>query len=296
MTLYHIHRKYNQDALYKVGNTIKVDSRFKNNIYNQVNGFSGNVNLEEVFQKTPEMGEPDYKSLFTQYVKYKQEHGYPFFDKLNINLGDFALSILEISKRSGTTHNYSYLEVLKELKGFLKYLNKKGETVMVNKLNDDRFVQRIVDMAYQSEDSKRLNNEVTKLMTACGKMIINQDDILTELALEQYRLANCSFKPSRMNTMFAVPESSLPYWERILGVSDHGTVNGELFIVESDVDENKLFRANPLPDCSDKTFGERIKESSKYYSVDQRMVRPDTCEVLLEGNVTIKEHVKSYKH
>ncbi|MCR4581420.1 MAG: hypothetical protein K5666_02790 [Bacilli bacterium] len=288
MSLYHIHRKYNHDDLYRPGNTIRVDEKFNNNIYNAVNSSSGNLSMEKYLGRKTEVDQPDYNILFTEFTKYKSKRGET--PDIEVNLGELALCALALANSRVDYPPIPYSDLPKLLKDLNKYLSKKGNYEMVSKLGDDRYIEEIVKLAYQSEDYKKHQEQIPKLLRACGNMIISQDQILSELAFEQYRLVNCPLKPSRMHTMYACTEKSLDYWLRNMDIE-----SAEIFEVETDIDEKRLLKTNPVTDLSTESFGNRVIKAQRYFMPSEFRIDERTTEVLLEGNVTIKQHKQSYK-
>ena len=288
MELYHIHRKYNHDSQYVPGSVIRVDGNFNNNICNMVNNSSCNISIEKYLGKSVEPGQPDYNSLFTDYSRYKSRRGETA--DVDVNLGELSLCALSLANGRIDYPPIPYSELPKLLKDLTKFLSKRGNSDMVSKLGDSRYIEEIVKLAYKTDDLKKHQDEIPKLLRACGNMIMSQDQLLTELAFEQYRLTNCSFKPSRMHTMFACTEDSLKYWK------DHMDYeSADVYKVETDVDERKLLITNPINDLRSEPFMNRVTKAKKYFSPSDFEVDKRTCEVLLEGNVKILERKESYK-
>lgn len=138
---------------------------------------------------------------------------------------------------------------------------------------------------WQDEDWYKNSRKIEKILKDIKPILLNQRINLREMALEEYRRANCNDKPSRLHSLFACSKEGIDYW--IDRINDDVT---QIFRIET-YDEPFLSNENLLP-LDSLSYEEQVKEASKYFNPKKRDLKSKSNEYLVQGKVKILERIR----
>ena len=127
-------------------------------------------------------------------------------------------------------------------------------------------------------------NTLKKLLEDAKKIIISEGINLREMAMEEYRIKNCSKIPSRLHSLFACSKDGVDFWAS--QITDN---NVEVFRIEV-FDDPFLSNERLLPD-EGLSYGDKVKESYRYFNPRPKDLNSLTNEYLVQGKVKILEKV-----
>ena len=180
----------------------------------------------------------------------------------------------------------------------VNYLNelvlRAGMSPYETKINIGELIDLFLGLYISEKDNTKLDNnlpeganiDLVKILKDASRATLEESTIIREIAMEEYRKENCVSLPSRMHSLFACDEEGLDYWGKFVFDVDKNT---QVFRIEA-MNEPFVSNESLLP-AEVLSYGDKIKESYKYFHPKAKDLNPRTNEYLVQGKIKIKERL-----
>lgn len=171
-----------------------------------------------------------------------------------------------------------------EISKYQRLVNILNNLCMQNGMppfNDRISLGEIIEMILRIESTDK---ELLSVLMDAKDIIFAESINMREMAMEEYRKENCINLPSRLHSLYACSEEGLDFWVSRIFDTDVDIYRIEVYD-EPFLSNEQLLPSESLP------YGEKIKQSYKYFHPKNKDLIPVTNEYLIQGKVKILEKV-----
>ena len=166
----------------------------------------------------------------------------------------------------------------------LTYLN--NSIIHVDKFNGT--IAKILERHREKNYEYLSVGEAKFLFQKLESIVKNENIMVRELALEDFRQKNCPELPSRFHSIWVANKQSMKFWERIFQGDTHYTRE----LLELELTGNLFKTSDYLLPETEMDYEDALKRAHQYWNPDFTQIKKDRNEYLFQGNVKIMKKLE----